>query len=80
MKFPAGVTKGSIRISISNDRTVEDNEAFQIVINTDSLPNGIVTGNPSKATVIIRNDDSKFDIYVLHLAIFCDAVNREYLK
>ena len=66
VKFPAGVTTVSFSIPINNDNIVEDNEEFQLIINTDSLPNGIVTGNPSKATVVIKNDDSKFHV-LMHL-------------
>ena len=37
----------------------EDNKNFSIVIDTDSLPDGVTTGSPSRVIMIIRNDDSK---------------------
>ena len=55
----AGVTSVSLDISILDDDVIEDNENFTLTINIDSLPDGIITSNPSKVTVIIRNDDSK---------------------
>lgn len=54
--FPAGVTSVPFNISIYD---IEDNENFTLIINTDSLPGGIIAGSPNKVTVIMRNDDSK---------------------
>ena len=56
----------SFNISILDDDVLEDNENFTLTINTDSLPDGISTDNPSKVTVIIRNDDSKYTQYILY--------------
>ena len=61
------MTKVSFSIPINNDRILEDDEEFNLIIITDSLPNGIVTGDTSKATVIIRNDDSELVFQVFHL-------------
>ena len=58
--FPAGVTVVSFNISIHDDDVLEDRENFTLTINSDSLPDGITTDSPSKVTVIIRNDDSKY--------------------
>ena len=41
---------------------LEDNEEFKLIINTDMLPNGVTTDRPSRATVIIRNDDGESDM------------------
>ena len=57
--FPARMTKVSFSIAINNDNILEDDEEFILIIITDSLPNGVVAGDTNKATVIIRNDDSK---------------------
>ena len=54
--FPAGVTTVSFNISIIDDYILEDNENFTLIINTDSLPDGVITGNPSRVTMIIIND------------------------
>ena len=56
----------SFNISILDDDLLEDNENFTLTINIDSLPDGITTGNPSKVTVIIRNDDSKYTQYIVY--------------
>ena len=49
------MTNVSFIIIINNDNILEDDEEFNLTI----LPNSITTDNPSGATVIIINDDSK---------------------
>ena len=46
----------SFNISIHDDDLYENNENFTLIINTDSLPDGIITGSPSRAAMIIIND------------------------
>ena len=53
------MTSVSFDIQIADDNILEDNETFTLNIVNSSLPNGITAGNPSQATVIIRNDDCK---------------------
>ena len=57
--FPAGVTSVLFNIPIFDDDTPEENENFSIAVNTDSLPDGVTTGSPSRVIMMIRNDDSK---------------------
>ena len=55
--FLAGVTEVSFSIPIYDDDTVEANENFSLIIYTNSLPSGVIVGNPNRAVMIIRNDD-----------------------
>ena len=57
--IPAGGTTGSYEISVVVDNMLESEELFQLTIDTNTLPHGIILGSPDSATVTIRNDDSK---------------------
>ena len=57
--IPAGHTSVSFDVPIIDDNILEDNENFSLVIIPESLPNLLSHGNPSMATMIIVNDDSK---------------------
>ena len=58
--IPAGERNGSFEISIIDDKILENDESFDLNINTNTLPGGITVGSPDTATVIITNDDSKY--------------------
>ena len=58
--IPAGERNGSFEISIIDDKMLESDELFDLNINTNTLPDGIIVGSPDTATVIITNDDSKY--------------------
>ena len=58
--IPAGERNGSFEISIIDDKILENDESFNLNINTNTLPDGITLGSPDTATVIITNDDSKY--------------------
>ena len=60
--FPAGMTNVSFIIIINNDNILEDDEEFNLAI----LP---TTYNLSRATVIIINDDGKYNI--LNICYHC---------
>ena len=51
------MTKVSFSIPIYDDDIVEANENFSLIINTDSLPSGVIAGKPNRTVMIIRNDD-----------------------
>jgi len=55
------VTRVLFNISLYDDNVMEDRENFNLIIDTSTLPNGIITDNPSRVVMIIRNDDSKFE-------------------
>ena len=59
MTIPAGVTSVSFNITIINDNILEDNEIFELIIDSGSLLSTITTGIPNKTVIIIRNTDSK---------------------
>ena len=53
------MTRVSFDITIFNDQMVEDDENFALTLDSSSLPTSIRIGDPSQATVTIRDDDSK---------------------
>ena len=57
--FPAGVTRVSFVIVITNDNVLEGNEKFNLIIDPSSLPTGVTVSNPAQATVTIYEDDGK---------------------
>jgi len=58
--FLAGITSVSFNISINDDIVLEDNEEFELIIDSGSLPNSITTGIPNISVVTITDNDSKF--------------------
>ena len=58
--IPAGERNSSFEISIIDDKILENDESFDLNINTNTLSDGITLGSPDTATVIITNDDSKY--------------------
>ena len=57
IKFPVGVTHVPLNVTIVNDNILENNETFNLTINSSSLPGNVRVGDPGQATVIIRDDD-----------------------
>ena len=53
VRIPANVKSISFSILITNDNIKEDNETFRLVIDADSLPDDVIIGTPSQATVTI---------------------------
>ena len=48
-------------VPINNDTILElIEENFDLTIDQSSLPTGFTVGNPDRATVIIKDDDSEF--------------------
>ena len=58
--FPAGVTSSHFNVLIIDDDEHEDNETFELTINSFFLPLNISTIHPDQVTVIIKNDDCKW--------------------
>ena len=56
--IPAGVMSVPFSIPINDDSIFEGNENFILIINS-SLPNGVKSGNPDQATMIIVDNDCK---------------------
>jgi len=54
--FPAGKTSASFDITINDDDIHESFESFNIVIDSQ-LPNRVIRGIPSTATVTIVDDE-----------------------
>ena len=61
VKIPGGNNTISFQISITNDNKKESNETFYIVIDSSSLPNGVVVGSPdqAKVTIVDKTSSSK---------------------
>ena len=55
--FIVGVSSVSFDISIIDDEILEHNESFNLGL--CSLPDNVIVGNVSQATVTIMNDESK---------------------
>lgn len=68
MTIPAKVTQISFPIMIMNDRILEGNEKFILIINSSSLPNYI--SKFGQATVTILDDDGKSLFALLHIYVY----------
>ena len=55
--FPAGVTRVSFNISITDDIVLEGDENFNLTIDPSSLPSRVSVINLGQATVTIVDDD-----------------------
>ena len=55
VNFPAGDTRATLRIAITDENVPEDSETFAVAI--VRVPDGVSVGTPSGATVTIRDDD-----------------------
>ena len=58
--FPVGETHFLLNVTIVNDNVLENNETFNLTINSFSLPDNVKVGDPGQATVIIKDDDGMF--------------------
>ena len=57
--FSTGQTTATFNVPISDDNVYEHNENFMLIINSLSLPNGVMLGDPDQTTVTIVDDDCK---------------------
>ena len=62
---------------IKNDDISEENETFSLIIMPESLPNDVTVGNISRSTVIIQDDDCKFNCCRTY---YGQVTNLEILK
>ena len=60
MIIPADVDEVSFSILITNDNKKEENETFHLVIDSSSLPDGVVVDTPSQAVITIVDVTRKF--------------------
>ena len=60
VQFNAGVTRVSFNVSINNDNILEEDETFNLNVNSISLTNRITIGDPSQTTVTILDNDSEY--------------------
>ena len=56
---PAGVTRVSFYVPITNDDVVKVNEKFDLIIDLSSLSSNVNVGSTYKTTVLIVDDDGK---------------------
>ena len=61
--IPAKQRSVFFSVFINDDEILEDNETFNLTINSTSLPDRIIVTNLNKATVIIEDNDGKCVIY-----------------
>jgi len=57
--FRKGTSSASFNININNDMTLENDETFSLTINANSLPFGVIRGNPHTVRVTIEDDECK---------------------
>lgn len=57
--FRKGTRRTSFAVGIINDNRAENDETFNLIINSTSLPFGIVRDDPYSATVTILDDECK---------------------
>ena len=61
----------SFSILITDDKKKENNETFRLVIDTYSLPNGVVAGTPNKAMItIVDTTKCKIMLYCSYNCLF----------
>lgn len=61
--FPAGITSVSFDVSVINDDILENNETFDLIIMSRSLPDKVTRGNLKMSTITIIDNDSKLYLY-----------------
>ena len=57
--LPAGVTRVTFNVPITNDDVLEVNEKFDLIIDLSSLSSNVTVGSIYKTTVLIVDDDGK---------------------
>jgi len=60
IRFPAGITRMPFIIQITNDNIFEDNEYFNLTINSSSLPSDVNVKDPYHVTITIIDDDREY--------------------
>ena len=61
--FPAGENIVPFDVPIIDDDVLEKIEAFNLIINSSSLPSHVAAITPYQATVIIVDNDGKYTFY-----------------
>ena len=71
--IPAGKVDVSFNITIIDDNIFEEEEKFNLTINTSALPNNVAIGDLDRTTVtIVDNDGTHVNIqYIVGLAEYC---------
>ena len=57
--FPTGETRISFNVTINDDDIMEEDEDFFLIIDIESLPDGITIGRHVRTIVTIKKNDSK---------------------
>ena len=61
VQFDVGVTRALFIVVINNDNVLENDETFNLNINTSSLPSGVTVGAPARTTVTIPANDGELN-------------------
>ena len=72
--FPAMQTRMTFNVSLANNDAFEDNEKFMLTIKPFSL--GIITCDPSQATVTIVDIEGKYVCHYDHFIFEDEKVSR----
>ena len=58
--IPAGQTAAFLYVTINDDNILEEDEKFNLTINSSSLPNNVVVGDRGQTTVTILDNDGNY--------------------
>ena len=61
VNFTTGNTNASFHITINDDSLLESTKTFHLFVDSSTLPNNILISDPGQASVILLDDDSKYD-------------------
>ena len=71
--FPPLTTSMSFLVPVISDDVFEPDEAFTLQLeapqNMDGMCRDVRLGNPDRATIIIRNDDSTFSACMVYIGV-----------
>ena len=58
--IPAGQTAAFLNVIINDDNILEEDEKFNLTINSSSLPNNVVVGDRGQTTLTILDNDGNY--------------------
>ena len=73
VQFNVGVTNSSFNVMINNDNVLENDETFNLNINTSSLPSGVAIVSPDQATVTIPANDGKCKLRIFKNVLYVSS-------
>ena len=75
VRFTAGVIRTTFNVPINDDNILEDDEMFNLDVDSSTLPTGFTVGAISNSSVTIEKDDCKFCCCFIIATVLC-IVNK----